>query len=154
MHYQPVSMVYSGDNCGFNITGLNKDNLPKRGDVIILKNDNSIGKVSSFTCQVKVLDHPGDLKVNYCPFIIVKTGSSQVRMKKINWKMGRETNNQKELNPIYLRAMDMAEVVFEPMQPIVIDTFQKCNGGGFGRVSIIEGKDLVMLGKVLDVDYK
>jgi len=42
----------------------------------------------------------------------------------------------------------MAEVVFQPQQPFVVDSFKNCEG--LGRIAIMEGATVVMLGKVTD----
>jgi len=146
MHHKVVPQATSGDNCGFNIKGLKKENMPRVGDVMILKSDSTINKCKSFTSQVRVLDHPGELKVGYCPIAFVRTGRSAVRMTKIDWKVGKETGNAKLESPVSLKANEMAQCVFEPQQPFVVDTFKNCEG--LGRVAIMEGASVIMLGKV------
>jgi len=44
----------------------------------------------------------------------------------------------------------MAEVVFVPQQPFVVDTFKNCEG--LGRIAIMEGNSVVMLGKIVEVN--
>jgi elongation factor 1-alpha len=146
MHHKSVPQAVSGDNCGFNIKGLKKENMPRVGDVMILKSDSTINRVKNFTAQVRVLDHPGELKIGYCPIAFVRTGRSAVRMTKLDWKVGKETGNQKLENPVSLKANEMAQAVFEPQQPFVVDTFKNCEG--LGRVAIMEGASVIMLGKV------
>jgi elongation factor 1-alpha len=152
MHHKVVESATSGDNCGFNIKGLVKENMPRVGDIMILKKDESIGRAYSFTSQVRVLEHPGELKVGYCPIAFVRTGRSAVRMSGINWKIGKESGNTKVPNPTALKSNEMGEAVFEPMQPFVVDTFKNCEG--LGRVAIMEGASVIMLGKVTAVDFK
>jgi len=149
MHHKSVAEAGSGDNCGFNIRGLRKENMPRNGDVMILKSDTSIQRASSFTVQVRVLEHPGELKAGYCPIAYVRTGHSAVKMTKINWKVGKETGNQKVEDPVSLKSNEMAECVFVPQQPLVVDTFKNCEG--LGRVAIMEGASVIMLGKVVSV---
>jgi elongation factor 1-alpha len=152
MHHKVVDSATTGDNCGFNIKGLTKENMPRVGDIMILKKDETIGRAYSFTSQVRVLEHPGELKVGYCPIAFVRTGRSAVRMSAINWKIGKESGNTKMPNPPALKSNEMGEAVFEPMQPFVVDTFKNCEG--LGRVAIMEGASVIMLGKVTAVDFK
>jgi len=152
MHHKVVDSATSGDNCGFNIKGLVKENMPRVGDIMILKKDDTIGRAYSFTAQIRVLEHPGELKVGYCPIAFVRTGRSAVRMTAINWKIGKESGNTKAPNPTSLKSNEMGEAVFEPMQPFVVDTFKNCEG--LGRVAIMEGASVIMLGKVTAVDFK
>jgi elongation factor 1-alpha len=152
MHHKVVESATTGDNCGFNIKGLVKENMPRVGDIMILKKDDTIGRAYSFTSQVRVLEHPGELKVGYCPIAFVRTGRSAVRMSAIVWKIGKESGNTKVPNPTALKSNEMGEAVFEPMQPFVVDTFKNCEG--LGRVAIMEGASVIMLGKVTAVDFK
>jgi len=149
MHHKSVPQAVSGDNCGFNVKALRKENMPRVGDVMVLKSDNTNNRAKSFTAQVRVLEHPGELKVGYCPIAFVRTGRSAVRMTKINWKVGKETGNQKLEDPVSLKSTEMAEAVFEPQQPFVVDTFKNCEG--LGRVALMEGASVIMLGKVVSV---
>jgi len=146
MHHKSVPSASSGDNCGFNVKGLRKENMPRVGDVMILKSDSTINRCKSFTAQVRVLEHPGELKPGYCPIAFVRTGRSAVRMTKIDWKIGKETGNSKLENPVSLKANEMAQAVFEPQAPFVVDTFKNCEG--LGRVALMEGASVIMLGKV------
>jgi elongation factor 1-alpha len=151
MHHKSVPQAVSGDNCGFNVKALRKENMPRVGDVMVLKSDATINRSKSFTAQVRVLEHPGELKVGYCPIAFVRTGRSAVRMTKINWKVGKETGNQKLEDPVSLKSTEMAEAVFEPQQPFVVDTFKNCEG--LGRVALMEGASVIMLGKVVSVAH-
>jgi len=72
-------------------------------------------------------------------------------MTKINWKSGKETGNQKLENPPFLKANESAEVVFEPQQPFVVETFQNCDP--LSRLLVLEGNGAVMLGKVTATEF-
>jgi len=152
MHHKSVPQALAGDNVGLNVKGLVKENMPRVGDVMILKSDDTVGRVDKFTAQVQVLNHPGELKVGYTPVGFVRTGRSALKMTEIKWKLGKETGNKKAESPNNLKANEMAEVVFEPQQPFVVDTFKNCEG--LGRVAIMEGGGVVMLGKIVDVVRK
>jgi elongation factor 1-alpha len=148
MHHKSQPVANAGDNVGLNIKGLVKENMPRVGDIMILKSDQSIKKAKEFTAQVQILNHPGELKVGYSPIAFVRTARSAVRMSKINWKISKETGNKKAPDPTNIKANEMAEVVFQPMQPFVVDSFKNCEG--LGRIAIMEGATVVMLGKVID----
>jgi elongation factor 1-alpha len=150
MHHKSVEKATAGDNVGLNIKGLPKDNMPRVGDVMIKKTDNSIGITKSFTAQVQVMNHPGELKVGYTPIAFVRTGRSAVKLTEIQWKIGKDTQGQKAEQPANLKATDMAQVVFAPTQAFVVDTFKNCEG--LGRIAIMEGNSVVMLGKVIKAE--
>jgi elongation factor 1-alpha len=151
MHHKSVEMAGPGDNCGFNIKGLDKSNMPQNGDIMVLKKDSTLKRAKRFTAQVQVLDHPGELKKGYTPIACVRTAHSACRMAEIRWKMGKETGMKKVDAPNAVKANEMAEIVFEPQQPFVVDLFKNCEG--LGRLAIFEGNSVVMLGKVTEVEF-
>jgi elongation factor 1-alpha len=151
MHHKSVPDAKAGDNVGLNVKGLDKQNMPRVGDVMIYKQDQSLKAVKDFTVQVQVLDHPGQLKVGYTPIAFVRTGRAPVKMSKIGWKIGKETGGTKAADPAHIKANEMGEVTFEPQTPFVCDTFKSCEG--LGRVAIMEGNGVVMLGKVVNVTF-
>jgi elongation factor 1-alpha len=150
MHHKQVPQAGAGDNCGFSVKGLTKEVMPRVGDVMILKSDETLYRCGKFTAQVRVLDHPNELKAGYCPIAFVRTARSAVRMEKIVWKMGKETGGAKVEDPISLKSNEMAECVFVPQQPFCLDSFKNCEG--LGRVAIMEGASVIMLGKVTEVE--
>jgi len=154
MHHKAITVANAGDNVGILVKDLNKSNMPRVGDIMVLSSDTNINRALNFTAQVQVLSHPGELKVGYTPLGFVRTARSPLKLTKINWKIAssKETGNVKIDNPPFLKANDMAEVIFEPQQPIVVETFKNCEG--LGRVAIMEGNQVVMLGKITNVEYK
>jgi elongation factor 1-alpha len=152
MHHQSCPFAGPGDNVGLNVKNLKKENMPRVGDCMILASDNSLKPCKNFTAQVQVLDHPGELKKGYSPIAFVRTGRSACKMTQIVWKIGKDSNGTKAENPPFLKANEMAEVVFEPLQPFVCDKFDTCEG--LGRVALMEGSSVVMLGKAVNVEFK
>lgn len=151
-HHKPMKSAGPGHNIGMNVKGLNKGNMPRVGDIMVYKDSEDLGQVTKFVAQVKVLTHPGELKTGYSPIAFVRTSRSAVKMTEIQWKLGKETGMKKLDNPVHLKAGDAAQVVFEPQQPFVVAPFSACEG--LGRVAILEGNTVVMLGKVISVERK
>eukprot|EP00286_Rhodomonas_abbreviata_P004927 CAMPEP_0181321370 /NCGR_PEP_ID=MMETSP1101-20121128/18643_1 /TAXON_ID=46948 /ORGANISM="Rhodomonas abbreviata, Strain Caron Lab Isolate" /LENGTH=81 /DNA_ID=CAMNT_0023429181 /DNA_START=53 /DNA_END=298 /DNA_ORIENTATION=+ len=65
----------------------------------------------------------------------------------IDWKMGKETGGQKMEGPPHLKANEVAQAQFEPMTPLVCDTFKNCEG--LSRIAFLDGNTVMMLGKVI-----
>lgn len=151
MHHKNVASAAPGDNVGLNVKGLDKINMPRAGDVMILASDKTLKSCKDFVAQVQVLDHPGQLKIGYAPVAFIRTGRSACKMTKINWKMGKETGGAKVEDPEYVKANEVAELTFAPQQPFVVEGFKQCEG--LGRVAIMEGNTVVMLGKVTKVQF-
>jgi len=151
MHHKSVEYAGPGDNVGLNVKGLEKLNMPQVGDVMVDAKDNGLKRCGTFTARVQVLDHPGQLKVGYTPIAYVRTGRAPVRMTKILWKIGKSTGGQKVEDPAFIKRNEMADLVFTPQQPFVVDAFKNCEG--LGRVAIMEGNGVVMLGKIQEREW-
>jgi len=119
--------------------------MPRTGDVMVFLKDDTLKSAGKFTAQVQVLDIPNELKAGYCPTVFVRTGHSSCRVKQLNWKMGKETGGKKLEDPHSLKSNEMAELEFEPIQPLVVDLFSNCEG--LTRLAVMEGNGVVMLGK-------
>lgn len=67
-------------------------------------------------------------------------------------QVGKETGGKKMEGPHGLKANEMAEVVFEPCQPLIVDSFKNCEG--LSRIAFLDGNTAVMLGKVVTTNQK
>jgi elongation factor 1-alpha len=152
MHHKRVDKAGPGDNVGMNIKGLDKGNMPRTGDVMILKSDQTLKPCKDFTAQIQTLDIPGEVKAGYSPIGFVRCGRSACKITKIDWKVGKETGGKKLEAPHALKANEMAQVTFEPVQPLVVDSFKSCEG--LSRIAFLDGNTAVMLGKVVSVTFK
>jgi len=50
MHHKSVTQATAGDNVGLNIKGLKKENMPRTGDIMILKSDKNSRKNQELYC--------------------------------------------------------------------------------------------------------
>jgi len=168
MHHKKVEEATHGDNVGVNVKNLPKENMPRVGDIMAiddLKVDPQPPRqAGKFTALVFVQDHPGQLKVGtpdtksggykggFTPSIHIRTAKAPCQMIEIKWKMGKATNNTKQENPTFIEAGDQAEVVFLPNMPFVAAPFDDCKP--LGRMAAMDSNSLIMLGKVVSVEYK
>merc|ERR1711865_622022 len=65
MHHKKIEKGCAGDNIGMNVKALNKENMPRVGDVMIYKSDGSLQTSENFQASVQVLDIPGSIKCGY-----------------------------------------------------------------------------------------
>merc|ERR1711991_1120416 len=135
-----------------NIKGLKKENMPRVGDVMVLKKDTTLRACKDFTAQIQTLDIPGELKCGYSPIGFVRCGRSACRMTKIDFKIGKETGGKKMEDPHSLKSNEVAQCSFQPQQPLVCDSFKNCEG--LSRVAFMDGNGCVMLGKVISCERK
>jgi len=152
MHHTRHETAKPGDNVGLNIKGLDKQNMPRVGDVMIYKKDKSLGQTGQFNAQIQTLDIPGEIKVGYSPIGFVRCGRAACRATGFVFKVGKETGGKKMESPHSLKSNEMAEVVFRPQQPMVVDSFKNCEG--LSRIAFLDGNTAVMLGKVTSVIAK
>eukprot|EP00971_Amphidinium_carterae_P099477 1967982-Amphidinium_carterae.1 len=62
MHHTRMDQANPGDNVGLNIKGLDKNNMPRSGDVMVYKKDSTLGQTKAFDAQIQVLDIPNEIK--------------------------------------------------------------------------------------------
>merc|ERR1712046_70617 len=111
----------------------------------IYKKDKSLSQVGQFTAQIQTLDIPGEIKIGYSPIGFVRCGRSACRAMKFNFKVGKETGGKKMESPHSLKSNEMAEVVFRPQQPLVVDSFKNCEG--LSRIAFLDGNTAVCLSR-------
>merc|ERR1711977_643137 len=61
MHHTRADLANPGDNVGLNIKGLDKNNMPRSGDVMVYKKDTTLGQTKEFAAQIQVLDIPNEI---------------------------------------------------------------------------------------------
>lgn len=68
MHHESLEEAIPGDNVGFNVKNVSVKEL-KRGFVCSDSKNNPAQEAASFTSQVIVLNHPGQIAAGYCPVL-------------------------------------------------------------------------------------
>lgn len=147
MHHKKYDEAKPGDNVGLNIKGLDKQNMPRTGDVMIYKKDTTLAQTKEFDAQVHVLEIPGEIKIGYSPIGFVRCGRASCKGMRFKWKIGKETGNKKLEDPTSLKSNEMALCTFVPQQPLVCDSFNNCEG--LSRIAFMDGNGVVMLGKIV-----
>merc|ERR1711918_171767 len=121
------------------------------GDVMIYKKDNTLDRAASSRRRSRRSTSPARSRL--APRrSAVRCGRSACRATGFNFKVGKETGGKKMENPHSLKSNEMAEVVFQPQQPLVVDSFKNCEG--LSRIAFLDGNTAVMLGKVTNLVYK
>ena len=159
MHHQTVDAGVAGFNVGM-VVKFPKGTKPKavkRGDLLFRPSDYADTPelmprpVKSFRAMVRVQNHPGELKVGFCPQMCVRTGRCASRISQIHWVMGKRTQGQKLEDPEFVKKHEMAEITFEPQGFLYLEPFSRSEP--YGRVAGMESKTLVFMGKIEDVEY-
>ncbi len=119
MHHEEVDEAGPGDNVGFNVRGVGKDDV-KRGDVAGTP-DEKPTVVDEFTAQIIVLDHPNVVTEGYTPVFHVNTAQVACTFTDIKKTVDPQSGETKEENPDYIQQGESAVVTLKPQQPLVIE---------------------------------
>ncbi|MEB3845373.1 MAG: translation elongation factor EF-1 subunit alpha [Desulfurococcales archaeon] len=147
MHYQDLEKAEPGDNIGFAVRGISKNDV-KRGDVAGHL-DNPPTVAEEFTARVFVIWHPSAIAPGYTPVIHAHTASISARMVEILAKLDPRTGKVVEEHPSFLKPGDVAIVKFKPIKPMVIEKFS--DFPPLGRFAMRDMNRTIGIGIVTDV---
>ncbi|MCD6414189.1 MAG: translation elongation factor EF-1 subunit alpha [Candidatus Diapherotrites archaeon] len=120
MHHQQMEKAEPGDNIGFNIRGIGREDV-KRGDVV--GDDAHPPTVAKeFTAQIVVLQHPSAIAAGYTPVFHCHTAQVACTITELLKKLDPKTGSVKEENPKFLKTGDVAIVKVVPTKPMCIET--------------------------------
>jgi len=119
MHHKPLDKAEPGDNIGFNVRGVSKDQI-KRGDVVGHP-DNPPTVAKEFTAQILVLQHPTVITRGYTPVFHMHTAHVACKITDILKKLDPKTGATIEENPDMLKPGDAAIIKAVPTQPVAIE---------------------------------
>ncbi len=146
-HHTRIEQAIPGDNIGFNVKGVSKDQL-KRGDVAGHV-DNPPTVAEEFVGRIFVLYHPTAIAAGYTPVLHVHTATTPVRFEALEKKLDPRTGAVAEENPSFIKQGDAAVVRFKPLKPVVIERYQDIPQ--LGRFAIRDSGRTVAAGTVLEV---
>ncbi len=147
MHHQPLQQAEPGDNIGFNVRGVGKNDI-KRGDVCGPV-DSPPTVVKEFTAQVVILQHPSAIAPGYTPVFHAHTAQVACTVTELVKKLDPRTGQVLEENPKFLKTGDVAIVKIVPTKPMVIEKASEFPP--LGRFAIRDMGMTVGAGLVLDV---
>jgi elongation factor 1-alpha len=147
MHHTQIEKAEPGDNIGFNVRGVNKQDI-KRGDVV--GHPTNPPKVAEeFMARVFVVWHPSAITVGYTPVIHAHTASIAAKITEIVAKLDPRTGKEVEKNPQFIKAGESAIVKFQPIKPMVVEKFS--DFPQLGRFAMRDMGKTVGIGVVIDV---
>ncbi|NJN80903.1 MAG: hypothetical protein HC802_00480 [Caldilineaceae bacterium] len=137
--HEAVSDAGPGATVVLEHSGLSKTHWPRRGDVMVIKGDTSLGPVTRFTARISVVYQDGPLAVGAVTTLYLNSAQVQVRIAKIEREFNRKTGATIAENPASIGQATGAVVVFEPLEPLTLAVFQKtCQG--LGRLVLTDSK--------------
>ncbi len=147
MHHEQLPQAEPGDNIGFNVRGINKEDV-KRGDVCGHAT-NPPTVADEFIAQIIVLNHPTAITAGYTPVFHCHTAQVACTFVELMKKIDPATGTVKEENPEFLKTGDAAIVKLKPTRPFVIE--KAADFAPLGRFAIRDMGATVGAGLVLEV---
>ncbi|ADT83581.1 translation elongation factor EF-1 subunit alpha [Thermococcus barophilus] len=150
MHHEPLQEALPGDNIGFNVRGVSKNDI-KRGDVAGHpdKAPTVVRPKDTFKAQIIVLNHPTAITVGYTPVLHAHTTQVAVRFEQLLAKLDPRTGNIVEQNPQFIKTGDSAIVILRPTKPMVIEPVKEIPQ--LGRFAIRDMGQTVAAGMVISI---
>lgn len=150
MHHETIPKAEPGDNVGFNVRGVARDEI-RRGDVCG-PTDNPPTVARAFKARIVVLNHPSVLTVGYTPVFHAHTAQVACRFEELNQKLDPKTGAVKEENPQFLKTGDAAVVKIVPTRPMAVETF--ADFPQLGRFAIRDMGQTVAAGQVIEIEKR
>lgn len=150
MHHEEIPEARPGDNVGFNVRGIGKNDI-RRGDVCGPE-EAPPSVAEEFTAQIVVLQHPSAITVGYTPVFHCHTAQVACTFVELLKKLDPRTGQVKEENPTFLKSGDAAIVKLRPVQPLVIEKFKDIPQ--LGRFAIRDMGSTIAAGMCIDIDLK
>jgi len=119
MHHESVPQAEPGDNIGFNLRGLGKEDI-NRGDVVG-KPENPPTVAKEFKAQIIVLQHPNVITRGYTPVFHVHTAHMACKIVDIEKKIDPKTGQTVQEKPDFIKPGDAAIIKVQPAKPLVIE---------------------------------
>ncbi|MBD3192904.1 MAG: elongation factor 1-alpha [Candidatus Heimdallarchaeota archaeon] len=163
MHHEQLEKAEPGDNIGFNVKGIGRQEIQK-GDVVGHEGD-APKMVDTFKAQTFILknlskpgaNQPTGMAKGYSP--IVHIGQAAKSCQIVDFKILRKSPQRKSLvktgdyDPdIYLLQGDLAEITFQPFAPFICEKFADIPA--LGRFAARDMGQTVAVGVVSDVKLK
>jgi elongation factor 1-alpha len=150
MHHTQLQQAIPGDNVGFNVRGIAKNDV-KRGDVAgPVDNPPTVAK--SFTARIMVLNHPSVITAGYTPVFHCHTAQVACTIEAILKKLDPKTGATLEENPQTIKTGDAAVVKIRPTKPLVIELAK--DFPQLGKFAIRDMGITVAAGMVIEVEKK
>jgi len=150
MHHEEVPSAGPGDNVGFNVRGIGKDDI-RRGDVCGPADDPP--KVAeTFQAQLVVMQHPSVITAGYTPVFHAHTAQVACTIESIDQKLDPSTGEVAEEDPDFIKSGDAAIVTVRPQKPLSIEP-----SGDIPELGSFAVRDMgqtIAAGKVLDVNER
>ena len=149
-HHTPIEKAEPGDNIGFNVRGISKQDV-KRG-MVVGHVTNPPTVVKEFIGQIFVIYHPTAIAAGYTPVLHAHTVQQATQIVEIIQKIDPRTGQVVEDHPKSIKTGDAAIVRMRPLQPICLETFK--DFPELGRFALRDSGRTIAAGIVKEITQK
>ena len=150
MHHEEVPSAGPGDNVGFNVRGIGKDDI-RRGDVCGPADDPP-SVAETFQAQLVVMQHPSVITSGYTPVFHAHTAQVACTIESLDQKLDPSTGEVAEENPDFIQSGDAAIVTVRPQKPLSLEPSGEIPE--LGSFAVRDMGQTIAAGKVLDVNER
>jgi elongation factor 1-alpha len=150
MHHESLPEATPGDNVGFNVKNVSVKDI-RRGNVCGDSKNDPPQETDTFTAQVIVLNHPGQIHAGYAPVLDCHTSHIACKFVEILTKVDRRSGQELEKAPKNIKT-DAAMVLMTPTKPMCVETFSEYPP--LGRFAVRDMRQTVAVGVIKEVTRK
>jgi elongation factor 1-alpha len=151
MHHESLPEAVPGDNVGFNVKNISVKDI-RRGFVCSNSKQDPAKEAESFTAQVIVLNHPGQISSGYAPVLDCHTCHIAVKFAKLESKIDRRSGKEIEAEPKAVKSGDACIVEMLPTKPMCVESFTEYPP--LGRFAVRDMRQTVAVGIIKSVVKK
>jgi len=149
MHHEQLVEGLPGDNVGFNVKNVSVKEI-RRGNVCSDSKNDPAREAGSFTAQVIVLNHPGQISAGYSPVLDCHTAHIACKFSELIEKIDRRSGKSIEAAPKFVKSGDAAIVKMTPSKPMCVEAFSEYPP--LGRFAVRDMRQTVAVGVIKAVE--
>jgi elongation factor 1-alpha len=149
MHHEALEEAVPGDNVGFNIKNVSVKEI-RRGNVCGDSKNDPPKEAKTFTAQVIILNHPGQIGAGYTPVLDCHTAHIACKFAELKEKCDRRSGKTLEEAPKALKSGDAGIVDLIPTKPMCVESF--ADYPPLGRFAVRDMRQTVAVGVIKGVE--